>query len=237
MKPIAWSLALLCLVAGPVSAQFNPQPGWKDSYAVGGRCYCDSGFDHGLDRKVVVTPAGVKSITDVCADIRRVLGDGPSVGRVPYNDIQCGNGPFNDAVDEVGCPGRVDQGAAGCAQIGPRWDLASVYGAGTAIQNAEQFDLSGSWFEPETSGQGVLLELYTRQARGAVTPYFFGSWFTYTGTAGGPEQHAWFTLEGQTMGDARSFELVIARTPAGRFDTTPTVQPVQVGRAVVSFAS
>lgn len=237
MKPLAWSPLFLGLAAGSVAAQFNPQPGWKDSYAVDGRCYCDTSYDHGLDLKQVVTPVGVKPITEVCADIRRVLGVGPTTGRVPYNDIQCGNGPFNDAADEVGCPGRVDQGAAGCSQRGPRWDLATVYGASTAIQNAEQFDLSGSWYEPETSGQGVLLELYTRQARGSTAPYVFGGWFTYTATMGGPEQQAWFTLEGQTMGDARSFELTIARTAAGRFDTTPAVQPVTVGRAVLSFAS
>ncbi|MEM9983890.1 MAG: carbohydrate-binding protein, partial [Bacteroidota bacterium] len=45
-------------------------------------------------------------------------------GDPAYNDIQCGNGPFNNAADESGCPGRVDQGSAGCNVIGVTWDTA-----------------------------------------------------------------------------------------------------------------
>jgi hypothetical protein len=123
--------ATLCMPQWAAAQQFNPGPGWKDSYAVGGKCYCDSnGFDHGLDTKTVITPLGRKNVVQVCGDIARVLGQGSTVGRVPYNDIQCGNGPANDASDEAGCPGRVDIGPAGCNQKGPKWDLASVYGGG-----------------------------------------------------------------------------------------------------------
>ncbi len=108
--------------------EWNPRPGWKDSYAVGGVCYCDSnGYDHGLDTKVADTPIGPQNVVDICEAIERVMGSGPTEGRIPYNDIQCGNGPPNDAADEVGCPGRVDIGPAGCNQIGPRWDLETVY--------------------------------------------------------------------------------------------------------------
>ena len=125
------SIALLVLTCLPslVSAQqWNPRPGWKDSYAVGGKCYCDSnGYDHGLDTKSADTPIGRQNVVDICETIERVLGEGPQQGRIPYNDIQCGNGPANDAADETGCPGRVDIGPDGCNQIGPRWDLATAY--------------------------------------------------------------------------------------------------------------
>lgn len=108
--------------------QWNPRPGWKDSYAVDGQCYCDTnGFDHNLDSKFADTPIGSQNVVDICEAIERVLGDGPVDGRIPYNDIQCGNGPPNDAPDEVGCPGRVDIGPDGCDQIGPKWDLETVY--------------------------------------------------------------------------------------------------------------
>jgi hypothetical protein len=119
----------LCFSFPAASQPYDPQPNWKDSYAVDGRCYCDSnGFDHGLDTKTAPTPFGRKNVVQICADIERVLGAGPLQGRVPYNDIQCGNGPANDAADETGCPGRVDIGPAGCDQIGPTWDLKAVYG-------------------------------------------------------------------------------------------------------------
>ncbi len=108
--------------------EWNPRPGWKDSYAVGGKCYCDSnGYDHNLDTKSAQTPIGLKNVVEICEDIKRVLGTGPEDGRIPYNDIQCGNGPPNDAADEVGCPGRVDIGPEGCDQIGPKWALELVY--------------------------------------------------------------------------------------------------------------
>lgn len=129
-KRMVFIVATLVLIL-PASAgaqTWNPKPGWKDSYAVGGICYCDSnGYDHNLDSKFADTPIGRQNVVDICEAIERVLGDGPSVGRIPYNDIQCGNGPANDAADEAGCPGRVDIGPAGCDQIGPKWDLESVY--------------------------------------------------------------------------------------------------------------
>ena len=43
-----------------------------------------------------------------------------------YNDIQCGNGPPNDAGDETECPGRIEYGAEGCKYIGPLWDFSGV---------------------------------------------------------------------------------------------------------------
>lgn len=73
---------------GVVSAQeWNPSPGWKDSYAVGGKCYCDSnGYDHGLDTKFADTPIGSQNVVDICQTIEQVLGQGAEDGRIRYND-------------------------------------------------------------------------------------------------------------------------------------------------------
>lgn len=121
---------LLSFVAANVSAQqWNPRPSWKDSYAVDGRCYCDSDdFDHNLDEKSADTPIGRLNVVQICSDIKAKLGSGSQNGRIPYNDIQCGHGPANDAADEAGCPGRVDIGSSGCNVKGPKWDLNAVYG-------------------------------------------------------------------------------------------------------------
>ena len=123
--------AALVLSGQALSQQYNPRLSWQDSYAVDGVCYCNSnGFDHGADRLMVDTPAGRLSVPQVCSDIKDALGVGRSSGRIPYNDVQCGNGPPNNAGDEDpdACPGRVDIGSAGCFQIGPEWDLDAVYG-------------------------------------------------------------------------------------------------------------
>ena len=133
MKKALITFAVLCVASANAAAQnWNPRfPGWQDSYEVGGRCYCDSSnFDHNLDEKSADTPIGRLNVVRICEDIEEALGTGSTNGRIPYNDIQCGNGPANDAPDETGCPGRVDIGNAGCNVIGPKWDLEAVYGDG-----------------------------------------------------------------------------------------------------------
>lgn len=92
--------------------------GWKDSYSVGDQCYCSTTFDHNIGP----VPSGVNGLT--VREICDLIGPGPgSANRPIYNDIQCGNGPANDAGDEDWCPGRVDIGKEGCSQIGPTWKL------------------------------------------------------------------------------------------------------------------
>lgn len=101
----------------------NPGRGWADSYSVGDKCYMDTTFDHGIGDIKVDTPKGVMTIEELFKE----MGPGPGRGSHPaYNDIQCGNGPPNDAPDEVECPGLVDEGEAGCGQIGPMWDLSGL---------------------------------------------------------------------------------------------------------------
>jgi hypothetical protein len=104
----------------PVLGDPNVQSGWTDSYSVGNRCYCDSTFDHNIGSVEVSTPMGTMTVKEVCD----LLGPGPGKESRPvYNDIQCGNGPPNDAGDEVPCPGRTDYGQIGCKVIGPKWNF------------------------------------------------------------------------------------------------------------------
>ena len=96
--------------------------GWTDSYSDGDSCYCATTFDHDIGTIVVDTPLGKKTVREVC----ELLGNGPtgsSAGRPLYNDIQCGNGPANNAGDETTCPGRTEHGQQGCKYIGPKWNF------------------------------------------------------------------------------------------------------------------
>jgi len=113
-------------LAAPGGNGVVPRTNWVDSYSANGRCYIDSNFDHGIGSKRVDTPIGPQTVRQVAAK----LGKGPGrAGNPIYNDVQCGNGPANNAGDEDydQCPGRVDQGAAGCSVIGPKWDLKTAY--------------------------------------------------------------------------------------------------------------
>jgi hypothetical protein len=104
----------------PGRADVDPN-GWGDSYSIGDSCYCQTNFDHNIGDVVVRTPLGRRTVRHVCT----LLGDGPggSNGRPRYNDIQCGNGPANDAGDEDACPGRIEYGPNGCKYIGPKWNF------------------------------------------------------------------------------------------------------------------
>lgn len=96
----------------------TPNATWKDSYSIGDQCYCDSTFDHSIGSMIVSTPFGDLSVVEAC----ELIGPGPGAeGNPLYNDIQCGNGPPNDAGDEDWCPGRIELGKEGCVQVGPTW--------------------------------------------------------------------------------------------------------------------
>ena len=98
--------------------------GWKDSYSINGKCYCDTTFDHNIGSVMVDGPNGKITVREAC----RLAGSGPSGNRVYYNDVQCGNGPPNNAGDEdkSRCPGRVDNGKKGCGVLGPTWNWDGV---------------------------------------------------------------------------------------------------------------
>jgi hypothetical protein len=105
-----------------VTGNVTPGVTWADSYSVGHNCYCASTFDHNVGSYYVDTPLGWLTVREVCD----LLGPGPGISGNPvYNDIQCGNGPPNDAGDEHVCPGRTDIGVEGCGHIGPKWNFAS----------------------------------------------------------------------------------------------------------------
>lgn len=112
-------------ILNDVSGCANPRPlGWADSYSANGNCYCEgvTTYDHDIGKVMVNTNTslGVLSVMQIC----QLLGKGPGrEGRPLYNDIQCGNGPANNAGDEDNCPGRTEYGREGCKYIGPKWNF------------------------------------------------------------------------------------------------------------------
>lgn len=84
-----------------------------------------SSFDHNIGPVMVDGPGGSRiTVREAC----ELVGEGPEGNRMYYNDIQCGNGPANDAGDEDpgNCPGRVDLGdyvRTGCNDKGPKWQF------------------------------------------------------------------------------------------------------------------
>ncbi len=117
-------------------------------------------------------------------------------------------------------------------------EFKSTTAASTRPQTANQFDLSGAWFEPATAGQGLMVEMYTSAARGGAAPYLFAGWFTYTDRVGGVAEQDWFALEGTGSADGRVFPLTIGRPNANVFDNGASAgAPVSLGTATLTFSS
>lgn len=101
-------------------------------------------------------------------------------------------------------------------------------------RQAINFGLTGSWFEPATSGQGFLLDVVVGQDPPQVVLY----WFTYASEAGGPEGQRWFIAVGTYQPGDSSITLDILMPTGGVFDTRPPEPDVvTIGVAEIGFHS
>ncbi|MEM9303616.1 MAG: hypothetical protein AAGE01_15970 [Pseudomonadota bacterium] len=91
--------------------------------------------------------------------------------------------------------------------------------------------LSGAWFDPETSGQGVLFDVVPAEN------LVFMAWFTYETASGklGPTEARWLTAQGGI--DGTRAVLVVNNTTGGAFDDPTPVETAPVGSATVEFLS
>ena len=89
---------------------------------------------------------------------------------------------------------------------------------------------AGAWFNPETAGQGQLIDLDETEQ------FMFISWFTYTDeSSDNPFEQRWLTAQGAYDGDIATLELF--ETLGGAFDSPQEVTTEKIGRATLSFSS
>ncbi len=100
------------------------------------------------------------------------------------------------------------------------------------VFDLNQQGLSGSWANPATDGQGVVMTVLPdliSAGRGVL----FGGWFTYgTNAADSPR---WYTLQGDVTSDDDSATMPIYLTLGGAFDTGQATTTTPVGEAIVHF--
>ena len=117
----------------PIKGTNEPEPlgiNWMDSYLANGKCFIESNLSYEIRNTKVSTSIGNITVEDA----NKYLRNDPDFrlrqrGDPIYNDVQCGNGPANDAGEEDnigGCPGRVDLGRDGCAVVGPEWNFSFI---------------------------------------------------------------------------------------------------------------
>lgn len=87
---------------------------------------------------------------------------------------------------------------------------------------------SGAWFNPDTSGQGVFIDVEPAEQ------FMFLSWFTYTHAATeNPNEQRWLTAQGKYSGNKAQLDLF--ETLGGRFDDPQVVTTTQIGEVSLSF--
>jgi hypothetical protein len=108
--------------------------------------------------------------------------------------------------------------------------LGVIYAGGKAqAQDAPMlinYGVNGSWYDPETSGQGLVLDLIP--SSNTLVAY----WFTYPVAGQGRE---WYVATGDISGD--SAELTVYQTDNGLFDQISMVGTNSVGSASLTFTS
>jgi len=104
---------------------------------------------------------------------------------------------------------------------------------GTAPPTNADFALSGNWFDPTTSGQGVVVDV------NPVVPAVFLTWYTYApgGQALGAAGQRWYVASTPYTLGSRTFTLPLFETTGGVFDQSPPKPtPAPVGTATLTFA-
>jgi len=155
-----------------------------------------------------------------------------AVGQATLQFTDCSHGllryTFSDGSNRKGFIGLTRlTGGATCTSSGD---------SGPAVA-ADRY--AGSWYNPSTSGQGLILTPYTTSQGSSL----FGSWFTYAPNGqqtGGGASQSWFTLQTQQAGVSdSSYTANILAGTGGVFMTPPgsNYKTVTVGTANIVFAS
>ncbi|MFC1695750.1 hypothetical protein ACFL1C_06465 [Pseudomonadota bacterium] len=107
--------------------------------------------------------------------------------------------------------------------------LANILPTPTAEPFQINSGLRGAWYNPDTEGQGVLLDLEPENQ------FMFLSWFTFTpADSDDPFEQHWYTAQGNYTGSEA--ELVVYETLGGKFDEPGEVDITPVGETTISFS-
>ena len=99
----------------------------------------------------------------------------------------------------------------------------------------DQQGLTGSWYEPATSGQGMEIEFFPNLA-GPSTALVAGAWFTFDTGSGGADRQRWYTFTGNAQSGQSSVPITILRNVGGTFNAPPVTNASPVGTGTLSFS-
>jgi hypothetical protein len=102
--------------------------------------------------------------------------------------------------------------------------------------NINQEGLSGTWYNPATSGQGMQFAISPDDSNPGDGS-LFGAWYTYDITSGSADSQRWYSIQSSITGDEQSSSVTIFQNTGGNFDAPPVTSAVAVGTGTLSFDS
>ena len=109
--------------------------------------------------------------------------------------------------------------------------------AGTVVSfiDINQEGLGGTWYNPETSGQGLQFQI-TPATSPAADGALFGAWFTYDTEPGNTTDHQrWYSIQGGIPSGATNASFVIYQNTGGNFDAGPPTSAARVATGTLRF--
>ncbi len=147
-----------------------------------------------------------------------------AVGTATLSFTNCGLGRMNYTIDTLGLSGsfplqRAIQGSDNICQQRQANTTQSVNING---------GMDGAWFDPNTPGQGFLIDAHPNPAGGN---FIFVAWFTYgDDTASGQR---WLTAQGSFQGSTAAID--VYETTGGSFDDSQAVSTDKAGTMAIDF--
>ena len=98
-----------------------------------------------------------------------------------------------------------------------------------------QHGLTGSWYEPATSGQGIEVEVFSNLVAPG-TALVQGAWFTFDAApAGGADRDRWYTFSGNGQSGMPNVPITIYRNIGGNFNDLPITSATVAGSGTLTF--
>src|SRR6188472_3951166 len=168
-------------------------------------------------RKVLIATSGFAALNLVTPDFT-----------IPSGFIPVGGGKLDYAngTDEITFGALPTDGATAITRNGTPVAATPTNFAGVSAAvnvgppvatspDLNQHGLTGSWFEPATSGQGIEVEFFPNLVAPG-TALVQGAWFTFdVAPAGGADRERWYTFSGNAQSGAASVPVTIFRNVGG----------------------
>jgi subtilisin family serine protease len=127
-------------------------------------------------------------------------------------------------------PGKITNAGDGSPTL--LLHVPSSVGGGAPANLPYRREFGGGWYDPETEGQGLLLEV------NASLGMILGGWYTFDASGlNTPSSQRWYTLRGTFSHNDTNNTFEVYRNTGGNFDALPATSAVLVGSAQLSFQS